>query len=205
MAGEHSIPAFLPTVLRGHHVTLEPLAEAHLDELCRAGADPAIFRWFPQDYAGPAAMRGFVMQALDDQRHARALPFAVRRHHDGRVVGSTRFCAIETTHRRAEIGWTWYAPEAQRTPVNTECKLLLLRHGFEVLALNRVEFKTDSLNQASRAALARIGAVQEGIFRNHMVVQGGRLRHSVYFSIVREAWPQTRAQLERLLARPHAV
>ena len=144
-------------------------------------------------------MRAFIGLSLADQLAGSALPFVVRTRHDGRIVGSTRFGNIAVAHRRAEIGWTWYAADVQRTPVNTECKLLLLRHAFETLKLNRVEFKTDSLNVRSRAALARIGATQEGMFRNHMVVQGGRIRHTVYFSITCEEWPRVRGDLDRKL------
>lgn len=204
MAGENSTPAFLPVNLEGQFASLEPLQAGHHAALCEAGNDEAIFRWFPTSAAGDVPMRAFIDAALSDQRAGRSLPFAVRTRHDGRIVGSTRFGNIDAPHRRAEIGWTWYAPAVQRTPVNTECKYLLLRHAFEMLHLNRVEFKTDSLNEKSRAAIARIGGVQEGIFRNHMVVQGGRLRHTVYFSIVREEWPTLRARLEQMLARPFA-
>ncbi|MGH8506836.1 MAG: GNAT family N-acetyltransferase [Stenotrophobium sp.] len=193
---------FASVTLEGTYVVLEPLAAEHHEALSVAGADEAIFRWYPVSYSGAAQMREFITHGVAEQRAGRALPFAVRTRHDGCVVGSTRFAAIERTHRRAEIGWTWYAPAVQRTPVNTECKYLLLRHAFETLGLNRVEFKTDSLNDKSRAALLRIGATQEGIFRNHMVMQGGRIRHSVYFAVVREEWPQMRENLERRLAQP---
>ena len=182
---------------------LEPLCVDHLPALVEAGRDEATFRWFPFPVAGEEAMRGFVELALLEQTQGKALPFVIRSRHDGAIVGSTRFGAIESVHRRAEIGWTWLHASVRRTPVNTECKWLLLRHGFEVLGYQRIEFKTDSLNAASRAALARIGAVQEGVFRNHMLVDGGaRLRHSVYFSIIREDWPTVRADLERQLSRP---
>ena len=202
MADESSIPAFQPVSLQGLYVVMEPLSMGHHAALT-AVADDAVFRWFPHSYAGEGPMRSFIEQALADQRAGLALPFVVRTRHDGRVVGSTRFGSIDAAHCRAEIGWTWYAEPVQRTPVNTECKWLLLQHAFEVLRLNRVEFKTDSLNDRSRAAIARIGATQEGIFRNHMRVQGGRLRHSVYFSIIREEWPQVRERLQGLLSRPY--
>lgn len=189
-------------VLAGRHARLEPLSLAHHAALTEAGRDEAIFRWFPYPVAGEERMRAFVEQAMEERRQGRALPFAIRLVHDGRVVGSSRFGAIEASHGRAEIGWTWLNPSVQRTPVNTECKYLLLRHGFDVLGYNRIEFKTDSLNVASRAALKRIGAVEEGVFRNHMVVdQGRRLRHSVYFSIIREDWPAVRSAMEAHLLR----
>lgn len=182
---------------------LEPLRVDHLPALVEAGSDEATFRWFPFPVSGETPMRAFVELALREQAQGKALPFVIRSRHDGAIVGSTRFGAIEVAHRRAEIGWTWLNASVRRTPVNTECKWLLLRHGFEVLGYQRIEFKTDSMNAASRAALARIGAVQEGIFRNHMLVEGGRrLRHSVYFSLIREEWPAVRADLERQLSRP---
>lgn len=189
--------------LAGRHVRLEPLRAEHHAALCQAGRDPATFRWFPYPVAGDGPMRAFIDSALVDREQGRALPFAIRTLHDGALVGSTRFAAIEAAHRRAEIGWTWLAPSVRRTPVNTECKRLLLAHGFEVLGYNRIEFKTDSLNAPSRAALKRIGATEEGTFRNHMVVDGGnRVRHSVYFSIVRDEWPAVRSALDARLAQP---
>ena len=181
---------------------LEPLRLEHLGALCEAGADPATFRWFPFCVAGLGPMKVFVLQGLSEHEQGKALPFVIRTVHDGRIVGSTRFGAIEKDHARAEIGWTWLTPSVRRTPVNTECKLLLLGHGFDVLGYNRIEFKTDLLNAPSRAALKRIGATEEGTFRNHMVVRDGRVRHSVYFSIIREEWPAVRAALEQRLSHP---
>jgi len=190
-------------VLSGRHVRLEPLRAEHHEALCEAGRDESVFRWFPMTVAGREPMRQFIEQGLLEQSQGRALPFAIRTVHDDAIVGSTRFGAIETAHRRAEIGWTWLSPAVQRTPVNTECKWLLLRHGFEVLGYQRIEFKTDSLNARSRAALRRIGATEEGTFRNHMQVENGRrMRHSVYFSIIREEWPAIAAALQARLVLP---
>ena len=121
----------------------------------------------------------------------------------GRAIGSTRFAAIDVENRRVEIGYTWIAPAWQRTPVNTEAKYLMFRHAFETLGCVRVELKTDSLNERSRNAIARVGATQEGIFRNHMVTHSGRLRHSVYFSIIDADWPAVKVTLEAKLARPY--
>lgn len=202
MAGDLSTPEFIPVILKGTYVTLEPLQAEHHAELCAVGSDEALFRWFPASCAGEVPMRQFINDGLGDQQARKALPFVIRTKHDGRIVGSTRFGNITAVHRCAEIGWTWYTGSVQRTPVNTECKYLLLKHAFETLKLNRVELKTDSLNEKSRAAIARIGATQEGIFRNHMVVQGGRIRHTVYFSITREEWPQVSANLKQMLDKP---
>jgi RimJ/RimL family protein N-acetyltransferase len=203
MAGFDQINAdFSPVTLTGRYVRLEPLQASHHAGFCDAGLDASIWQWSPAPVTDQAGMRAYVDEALAMQRDGKALPFAIRLQHDGRSIGSTRYCAIEAAHRRAEIGWTWLNPSVQRTPVNTECKYLLLHHAFETLGLNRVELKTDSLNATSRAAMARIGAVEEGIFRNHMVTASGRIRHTVYLSIVREEWPQVRASLEQKLARP---
>ncbi|HKY91861.1 MAG TPA: GNAT family protein [Nevskiaceae bacterium] len=188
--------------LQGRFVTLEPLSMAHHAALVEAGRDAAIFQWYPAPVAGEGPMREFIESSLADQAKGLAIPFAVRTRHDGAVVGSSRFGAIDAKHARAEIGWTWYAPHVQRTPVNTECKRLMLAHGFDTLGYRRIEFKTDSLNAASRAALARIGAVEEGTFRNHMITASGRQRHSVYFSIIREDWPAVRDGLDARLSRP---
>ncbi len=189
-----------PVTLTGRHLRLEPLRIEHVAALAEAGADPAIWTWYPQSAHGPERMRAWVQQALDWQASGVALPFVQVDVASGRIIGSTRFGAIEASHRRAEIGWTWLNPAFQRSAANTESKYLMLRHAFETLGLVRVEFKTDSGNQASRRALARIGAAEEGIFRNHMIVEGGRLRHSVYFSIIDSDWPAVKAGLERKLA-----
>ncbi|TAJ51674.1 MAG: N-acetyltransferase [Nevskiaceae bacterium] len=190
-----------PVTLEGRHVRLEPLLPGHHAALCEAGSDPATFRWFPSAVAGEVGMRDYIESGLTDLAAGRALPFVIRHRADERIVGATRFAAFESVHRRAEIGWTWLQASACRTPVNTECKRLLLAHGFERLDLNRIEFKTDSRNAASRAALARIGATEEGTFRNHMLMPDGSIRHSVWFSILREEWPRVRTHLDALLAQ----
>ena len=130
-----------------------------------------------------------------------ALPFAQIEKVTGRVIGSTRYANIERTHHRLEIGWTWIARPWQRTAMNTESKYLLLRHAFETLGCMRVELKTDSLNAKSRAAILRLGAREEGTFRNHMISSGGRIRHTVYFSIVGAEWPEVRSRLESKLGQ----
>lgn len=190
-----------PVTLAGAHLRLEPLSEAHFEGLAAAGADPAIWAWFPQAYATREAMQRFVDEAVDAQRERSALVFAQIDAGSGAAIGSTRLAQVDHRHRRAEIGWTWLAPAFQRTAANTEAKYLLLRHAFETLGLMRVEFKTDSLNDKSRRALARIGATEEGVFRRHMLVETGRVRDSVWFSVVDVEWPAVKAHLESLLAR----
>ena len=191
-----------PLVLRGGYLQLEPLAATHTDELCAAGADPAIWTWYPRPADTADGMRAFVEQGLAMQRGGQALVFVQRRLADRAVMGSTRLVITSAPDYRAEIGWTWLNPRHQRSAANTEAKYLLLRHAFETLDLLRVEFKTDALNQASRRALARIGAQEEGTHRSHMITATGRIRDSVYFSIVDSDWPRVRQGLERKLAAP---
>jgi len=191
-----------PVTLEGRHVRLEPLSLAHHERLSAVGLDAELWQWGLSTLATPADMRAYIETALTWQAQGTAVPFALVARATGQVVGSTRYANIERADRRLEIGWTWLARAAQRTLVNTEAKYLLLRHAFEVLGCIRVEFKTDALNERSRAALLRIGAKQEGILRSHMITASGRIRDSVYFSIVAGEWPAVKAGLEQKLARP---
>jgi RimJ/RimL family protein N-acetyltransferase len=188
-----------PVVLEGSTVRLEPLADLHLDALCEVGLDPELWTWIPYRVASREDIRGYIRSALDAQAARLALPFATLLRDSGKVIGSTRFMNIDETHRRVEIGATWIASPWQRSAVNTEAKYLMLRHAFETLGCIRVELKTDALNQASRAAILRIGAKQEGILRQHMITWRGHLRDSVYFSILDSEWPNVKAGLERKL------
>lgn len=181
---------------------LEPLSMDHLEALCAVGLDEDLWRWNPQPVSTPDEMRAYIETALQLQVEKKALPFATVHKSTGRVVGSTRFGNIDTLNRRAEIGWTWIAKPWQRTAVNTEAKYLMLRHAFETLDLIRVELKTDLLNEKSRQAILRIGAKQEGVFRKHIVTTTGRIRDSVYFSIIDSEWSEVKAALEKKLARP---
>ena len=147
----------------------------------------------------PADMAAYIDKALAEQASGISLPFALIEQATSRVIGSTRYANIDRLNHRVEIGWTWVAREWQRTAVNTEAKYLLLRHAFEKLGCIRVELKTDSLNTQSRNAILRIGAREEGIFRNHMITASGRIRHTVYFSIVDSEWADVKARLERRL------
>jgi RimJ/RimL family protein N-acetyltransferase len=189
-----------PVVLAGNHVRLEPLTLAHVPALCEVGLDPELWRLTVEQVHSPDDMRGYVERALAAQAAGTALPFAVVHLAAVRVVGTTRLANVAPDHDRLEIGWTWYGRPWQRTAVNTECKYLLLRHAFETLACARVEFKTDVLNERSRAALRRIGATEEGVLRSHMRTRTGRRRDSVYFSILRDEWPDVRPRLEDRLA-----
>jgi len=189
-----------PVTLEGHVVRLEPLSLDHHAALCEVGLDPELWKVTMTLLRTPSEMLDYIEAALRDQAAGTALPFAIVERSSGRLVGSTRYAAIERSHRRLEIGWTWVARPWQRTSVNTETKYLLLRHAFEELRCRRVEFKTDTRNTISRAALLRIGAMEEGVFRNHMIAPGGRTRHSVYFSIIEEDWQGVKAMLEAKLA-----
>ena len=150
----------------------------------------------------PEKMRTFVADALKAQDAGTALPFATIEKSSGKVIGSTRYGNIDRVHAGLEIGWTWLASPWRRTPINTEAKYLMLRHAFETLGCIRVAFKTDSLNDRSRTAILRIGATEEGIFRNHMITYSGRVRNTVYFSIINSEWPRVKSQLEEKLRQP---
>ena len=192
-----------PITLEGDIVRLEPLALRHVDELAAVALDPDLWRWVPNAVATRADLDAYVDKALEEYQGGTALPFAVVERASGRAIGSTRYAAIERTHRRLEIGWTWYGRAWHRSGVNTECKLLLLEHAFEDLGAMRVELKTDAMNERSRNAILRLGAREEGIFRNHMVIPGsGRIRDTVYFSIVDREWPAVKARLRGFLAQP---
>ena len=192
-----------PVTLEGTHVRLEPLSLAHHEALTAAGLDESIWRWNPTPVRTGEEMRAYIELALEEQARGTALPFATIERSSGEVVGSTRFANIDVAHRRLEIGWTWINPRWQRTFVNTEAKYLMLSHAFETLGCQRVELKTDSLNEQSRNAILRLGAKEEGTFRNHMITSTGRIRHSIYFSIIDSEWPATKARLEEKLSRPY--
>jgi RimJ/RimL family protein N-acetyltransferase len=184
-----------PVVLEGSHVRLEPLTLAHHAGLSEVGLDEELWRWIPVPVRTPAEMAAYIETALKEQANGASLPFVQIEKATGRPIGSTRYGNIERTHRRVEIGWTWIGRAWQRTAVNTEAKYLLLRHAFETLGCLRVELKTDSLNQRSRNAILRIGAREEGIFRNHMITASGRIRHTVYFSVINSEWAEAKARL----------
>lgn len=190
-----------PVDLVGRHTHLVPLAREHVDALWEAGRHPSLWSWMPSPVDSREDMQAYVEEALAAAASGAALPFATTLATSGEVVGSTRFAAYAPEHAKVEIGWTWITPDHQRSAVNTEAKLLMLRHAFETLELRRVELKTDALNTASRAAILRLGAVEEGTLRAHLITAGGRSRDSVYFSILRAEWPEVRARLEARLAR----
>lgn len=190
-----------PVTLDGTYVRLEPLSMEHLAGLTQVGLDAEIWRWMPMFVQSPQDMRTLIEAALAEADAGTMVPFATIEKATGKPVGSTRYLSIVPAHRRLEIGWTWLAPAWQHSPVNTEAKLLMLQHAFDKLGALRVEFKTDAFNEKSRTALLKIGAVEEGIFRRHMVMPGGRRRDSAYYSIIDEDWPRVRQHLEARLTR----
>ena len=191
-----------PVTLQGQHVRLEPLKMEHFDPLWSVGQDPELWKWTPYQINTAEKMRTYMRAALDGQELGVALPFVTVWQATDEIVGSTRFGNIDAPNHRVEIGWTWIGKPWQRTPANTEAKLLMLQHAFEVWHCIRVEFKTDVLNERSRAAILRLGAQEEGIFRHHIITDSGRLRDTVYFSIIDDEWPDVKARLQTLLAKP---
>ena len=166
-----------------------------------AASDPQLWRWTLTQIASMEDMREYVDAALAAQSAGTALPFVTLDASTGEVIGSTRFGNIDVTNRHVEIGWTWLRRDRQRTACNTEAKYLMLSHAFDVLGCIRVSLKTDALNQQSRAAILRIGAIEEGILRAHMITASGRIRDSAMYSIIDREWPGVRTKLEEKLGR----
>jgi RimJ/RimL family protein N-acetyltransferase len=192
-----------PVTLEGHHVRLEPLSMEHHAALCSIALDDEIWRWFPWQVQSPDEMRGFIESALKARAEGNTLAFTTILKAGNQVVGGSRFLNIDKPNRHVEIGATFIGKQWQRTVVNTEAKYLMLRHAFETLGCIRVEFKTDVLNISSRNALLRIGAKEEGIFRNHIITTTGRIRDSIFFSITDGEWPAVKADLETKLSRSY--
>jgi RimJ/RimL family protein N-acetyltransferase len=192
-----------PITLEGNHVRLEPLSESHHEPLCAVGLDPELWKWIPTQVLNPEQMLRYIRAALSEQEKGVSLPFATVHRASGKIIGSTRYLNIDEPHKRLEIGSTWIAKPWQRTAINSEAKYLMMRHAFETVGCNRVEWKTDSLNTQSRNAILRLGAQQEGIFRQHMVTWSGRLRDTVYFSVIAPEWPEIKTALEaKIMAMP---
>lgn len=194
------------TKLEGYGVTLEPLEARHLDELA-AHMDPEVWAWGP---IAPGPLPSTIAEhrkwfdawyqaAIAGQRAGSDEVFVVRRHRDGEIVGSTRYLAIVPSHKRLEIGGTFYRADARGTFVNPACKRLLLARAFDERRCNRVELKCDLRNKRSAAGIAKLGAKEEGIFRSHMVLGDGWIRDTLYFSIIASEWPDVRARLDARL------
>lgn len=188
-----------PLTLSGRYVRLEPMTIDHAEPLAKVGLHPELWRLQPAPVETVEDMRAYVREALDLQRRGAAVPFVIVEQAGGEIIGTTRYMDIAPAHRRLEIGATWLTPSRQRTGANTEAKLLLLTHAFEALGAIRVVFKTEAGNAASRRAILRLGAVEEGTFRQHLVATSGRRRDMVYFAILESEWPAARERLRSRL------
>jgi len=184
-----------PVTLEGQHVRLEPLSLAHAESLIAAASDGQLWNSTVTVVPDRSTVASYIGDALLGQTLGRELPFIIVRKTSGAVVGTTRFYDIHPTDQRVAIGYTWLSKSAQRTAINTESKFLMLAYAFEQWRFIRVEFITDVLNDQSRAAILRLGAKQEGILRNHMMMPNGRIRDSVCFSIIASEWPEVKARL----------
>lgn len=193
-----------PITLEGQYTRLEPLSLAHEGALNRAAADGELWKSNVTIVPTPDTMAEYIEVALAAQARGSELPFVIVRKSSNEVVGSTRFYEVVGIDRRVAIGYTWLSASAQRTAINTEAKLLLLRHAFEHWDCIRVELITDVLNEQSRAAILRLGAKEEGVLRNHMIMPNGRIRDSACFSIIREEWPEVKTRLETKLKANHS-
>lgn len=190
--------AFTP-LLEADHTRLEPIAEAHIADLATVAFDPMLWRWTPTQIHTLADLRAYVQTALSERAAKASIPFAIVERSTGRAIGSTRLGNLVLAHRRVEIGWTWLGRDYQRQAFNTEAKLLLLRYAFEDLGCIRVELRADRLNGPSRTAIERLGAVEEGTLRQHMILPDGRRVDWVYYSILRDEWPTVAAGLQAKL------
>jgi N-acetyltransferase len=191
----------VPLTLEGAFIRLEPVRTGHAALFWQVAKDNVddIFKWIPYSMKTPEDFSRFVAKILEEEQRGESVPFATVERSTGSVVGSTRFMNVDRVNRRVEIGSTWIAPAWQRTAVNTEAKYLMLKHAFEVWGCVRVELKTDALNQRSRDAILRLGAKEEGTLRKHWLTWTGRIRDSVYFSILDTEWPEVKARLETKL------
>ena len=190
-----------PVTLSGRYVRLEPIGPQHAADLYQVGQDESIWRYLPRPaFTSLEDAGGWIDGCLARNDHEARIQFAVVHREDGKAVGSTGYLDIDRPNRALEIGMTWYGVAYQRTGVNTECKYLLLRHAFDDLGALRVCLKTDSRNERSQQAIARIGAQREGVLRNHRITWDGVNRHSVYFSIIASEWPAVKARLEAMMA-----
>lgn len=191
-----------PVVLTGQHVRLEPMTEAHVPALAEIGAGQSFWDFMLYgDITSVEDMKNWVLDILSRADKGTDLPFVAVHLASGRVAGATRYLNIVPKDRGLEVGGTWYGVDFQRSAVNTECKYLLLQHAFETLGCIRVQLKTDLRNERSQKAIERIGAVKEGVLRNHMILPDGRYRHSVFYSILDSEWPPVKKRLEELLHR----
>lgn len=191
------------TTLKGNLVTLAPLKREHADALLEAAADGELWNLWYTSVPSIKTIDAYLDQAFKDQHGGRALLFVVIDNATQKIIGGTRYCNADSLNKRVEIGYTWYAQSFQRTGINTECKYLLLNHAFETLDAIAVEFRTHWHNQASRAAIARLGAKQDGVLRNHQKSAEGIYRDTVVFSIIDQEWPCVKKNLEYRMTHPN--
>ena len=191
-----------PVSLTGQHLRLDPMRPGHAQALLEAGRDPEIWAWMPARPTTPAAMDAWLEKAMKGEAQGREYPFVVVRLADDRIIGSTRYLAVEEEDRTVEIGWTWYSPDAWGGVVNPEAKYLLMRHAFEDWHAIRVALKTDVKNLHSQAAIRKLGARYEGTLRNQRIRPDGTYRDTVIFSIIESEWAAVKAKLEQRLAEP---
>jgi N-acetyltransferase len=190
-----------PVKLCGKHVQLEPLRLEHVADLQAAAADGELWTLWYTFVPSPDVTLAYVQTALAMRDAGTAMPFVVRAIANGKIIGCTRYCNIDNSNQRLEIGYTWYAKSVQRSAVNSECKLLLLQHAFEKLGAIAVEFRTHFFNQTSRTAILRLGAKQDGILRSHQRNADGVVRDTVVYSIIASEWPAVKQHLGFQLAR----
>jgi len=190
-----------PVVLTGNVVRLEPMQPQHAQALLEAGQDHSNWMYMWTDPNGSlGSIQAWMSVALAEMEQGSTLPFVTIQQSSGRIVGSTRYMDIRAKDYGLEIGGTWLMPEVRRTAINTECKYLLLRHAFETLGAIRVQLKTDSRNLRSQQAIERLGAIKEGVLRNHIIMPDGQYRHSVYYSVIKQEWPAVKARLEAFMS-----
>jgi RimJ/RimL family protein N-acetyltransferase len=190
-----------PVTLRGRHASLLPLSMAHLDGLADAARDGELWNLWYTLIPRPEAMAAEIERRLSLLARDTMLPFTVF-DADGRIAGMTTYMNVDGANRRVEIGSTWYAQRVQRSPLNTECKLMLLAHAFDALDCIAVEFRTHRLNTQSRRAIERLGAQLDGMLRSHQISPNGALRDTAVYSIIAAEWPTVRAHLQFQLERP---
>ncbi len=192
-------------VLEGALVRMEPLTLDHLPALYEIGLHPELWTWTNAICTTKPALKEYIEEAITSREQGTAVPFVTFDRVSNRVVGSSRFGNIDSKNRHVEIGWTWITPSAQRSHVNSAAKLLMLSYAFDELGCLRVELKTDALNSKSRNAMLRLGCKEEGTFRRHMITDAGRIRDTVYFSIIAEEWPPIRERLTENLRKPSPI
>ena len=190
---------FAQTTLKSQLITLQPLDLSHRNELLSAAKDGELWKLWYTSVPSEKSIDDYLAQAQQQYEQQQSLPFAVFLNQDKRLVGSTRYCHMQLAHKRLEIGYTWYAKSVQRSGVNTHCKYLLLEYAFEQLGCIAVEFRTHWFNHASRAAILRLGAKQDGVLRNHMIMPDGTYRDTVVFSITNSEWPTVKQHLKHKL------